>query len=87
MEDGCYKIVLAGRYGVGKSTIFSKLKEDWSGETVEELTGLSGRGNDKWTVTVNSSAGKEIMVCSLSRACVTVLLLLLIIILLLFFSN
>ena len=49
-----YKIVLAGRHGVGKSSIFRELQSQGDGygtglQTVETGTGVSGRkGREKW---------------------------------------
>lgn len=65
MDDRPLQVVLAGRYGVGKSFIFEKLPEEaeryGSGMfTVDTGTGLSLlSGRDKWMVHVKCSGGKD----------------------------
>lgn len=65
MDDRPLQVVLAGRYGVGKSFIFEKLPEEaerYGSElfTVDTGTGLSLlSGRDKWMVHVRCSGGKD----------------------------
>ncbi len=65
MDDRPYRIVLAGQYGVGKSTIFYELQNlsDSSGmNTVATGTGAGGRKNrEKWMVHMHSR-GRDVTV-------------------------
>lgn len=63
--DRPYKIVLAGRHGVGKSTIFNELQnqsESADMNTVATGTGINGRkGREKWMVYMHSR-GRDVTV-------------------------
>ena len=67
MDDRPYKIVLAGRHGVGKTAIFRELQNQGDRhssvmQTVETGTGMSGRKDrEKWMVYMHSR-GREITV-------------------------
>lgn len=67
-DEKAYKLVLAGRYGVGKSRIFEQLQCEVDGfmrglQTVEVGTG-TGKGNrEKWMVRVSlPSCGRDVTV-------------------------
>ena len=79
MDERPYKIVLAGRHGVGKSSIFKELQNQADGygmgmQTVDvgtgtKMSGYSGRGErEKWMVRVSlHSSGRDVMVMKISR--------------------
>ena len=60
MDDPLYKIVLSGRHGVGKTTIFRDLQHqgDRDMQTVETGTGISVKDREKWTVNMHSRGRK-----------------------------
>ena len=67
-DEKPYKVVLAGRYGVGKSRIFEQLQYEVDGsmrgmQTVEVGTGTGRSNREKWMVRVSlPSCGRDVTV-------------------------